>query len=211
VTSFASGRRAAVGGTRLRTGARRQRLRASRHARGLAEVVARRSPDGAMHATTLQLGIYRDGDNDLDRAEAPALDAAFELGMRDPRIAFTVEDFTARPTFATRLRVRRTEQYRIEGGRAAGRVRVTPPRDPASRAELARFVARTLDPTVHLPARAAERDPWAPQVCENDPAFYRRSGGDRVERVLAAAERNSAAEQEGYARHRVSGVRRTGA
>src|ERR1700694_3856471 len=95
--------------------------------------------------TTLQLGLYRDGENNLDRLQAPLIDQAFAASERDPHLAVTVEDFTARPDFALPAAVPRTETYAIRDGEVRGDVRTLPDRNPSSRADLARFVARTLD------------------------------------------------------------------
>ncbi len=95
--------------------------------------------------TTLQLGLYRDGENNLDRLQAPLIDQAFEVSARDPHLAVTVEDFTARRDFALPAHVVRTETYSIRDGEVSGNVRAAPAGNPSSRAELARFVARTLD------------------------------------------------------------------
>ena len=95
--------------------------------------------------TTLQLGLYRDGENNLDALQAPLIDQAFAVSARDPHLAVTVEDFTARRDFALPAHVLRTETYSIRDGDVSGSVRAAPARDASSRAELARFVARTLD------------------------------------------------------------------
>ncbi|MEA2663951.1 MAG: Clostripain family [Candidatus Eremiobacteraeota bacterium] len=96
-------------------------------------------------STTLQLGLYRDGENDLDVLQAPLIDQAFAASARDPRLAVTVEDFTARRDFALPAHLVRSETYAIRDGQVDGNVRAAPARNPSSRAELARFVARTLD------------------------------------------------------------------
>jgi hypothetical protein len=95
--------------------------------------------------TTLQLGLYRDGENNLDNLQAPLIDQAFAASARDPHLAVTVEDFTARRDFALPAHVVRTETYAIRDGEVSGDVRAAPAGNPSSRAELARFVARTLD------------------------------------------------------------------
>lgn len=95
--------------------------------------------------TTLQLGLYRDGENNLDTLQAPLIDQAFAASARDPRLAVTVEDFTARRDFALPAHLLRSESYAIRDGQVDGNVHAAPARDPSSRGELARFVARTLD------------------------------------------------------------------
>jgi hypothetical protein len=97
-----------------------------------------------MNVTTLQFGIYRDGDNNLDRIQSPVIDQAFETSEHDPLVAFSVEDFTARPDFAAAAG-RRTESYAIRDGAVEGAVHETREGNASSRAELARFVAHTLD------------------------------------------------------------------
>ena len=94
--------------------------------------------------TTLQIGLYRDGDNNLDVIQSPVIDQAFAASARDPHVAFTVEDFTARPDFVLPA-VPRTETYAIRAGALDGPVRAAPERDASARGELARFVAHTLD------------------------------------------------------------------
>ncbi len=95
--------------------------------------------------TTLQLGVYRDGENNLDLIQSPVIDQAFAASARDPHLAVTVEDFTARPDFALPGGIVRSESYGIRDGQPDGDVRAAPAGNPSSRAELARFVARTLD------------------------------------------------------------------
>lgn len=97
-----------------------------------------------MNVTTLQFGIYRDGDNNLDRIQSPVIDQAFETSEHDPLVAFSVEDFTARRDFAS-LGGRRTESYEIRDGAVDGAVHEGREGIASSRAVLARFVAHTLD------------------------------------------------------------------
>jgi len=97
-----------------------------------------------MNITALQFGLYRDGDNNLDRVQSPVIDQAFRVSAGDDRIAFNVEDTTARPD-QIHDEGARTESYDIRGGRIDGAPQVDAPHDPSSRANLARFVAHTLD------------------------------------------------------------------
>lgn len=97
-----------------------------------------------MNITALQYGLYRDGDNNLDVIQSPVVEQAFEVSYHDPLVAFTVEDTTARRDFVLPGGAR-TESYDIRGGELDGPVVVEPPHDPSSRANLAAFVARTLD------------------------------------------------------------------
>ena len=96
-----------------------------------------------MNLTALQFGIYRDGDNNLDRIQSPVIDQAFDVSDHDKLVAFTVEDTTARRDFVLPDGPR-TERYAIRDGALDGPVVVDDPHDPASRANLAAFVARTL-------------------------------------------------------------------
>jgi hypothetical protein len=95
---------------------------------------------------TLEFGIYRDGDNNLDAVQESTLSQALRTSARDSRIEYTVED-------TTRLRADgdaivsgdlHTERYTIADGDVAG-VRAGPAHDMSDEANLARFVARTLD------------------------------------------------------------------
>lgn len=97
-----------------------------------------------MNITALQFGIYRDGDNNLDTVQSPVIDQAFDVSARDGRIAFSIEDTTARRDFV-QGGGRRTESYDVRDGDVDGKVRVDAPHDPSSRDNLANFVARTLD------------------------------------------------------------------
>jgi hypothetical protein len=97
-----------------------------------------------MNITAVQFGLYRDGDNNLDAVQSPVIDQAFEVSAQDARVAFTVEDTTARRDFTGRTGAR-TESYAIRDGALDGPVAIDAPHDPSARANLASFVARTLD------------------------------------------------------------------
>lgn len=95
---------------------------------------------------SLEFGIYRDGDNNLDAAQELTLAQALRTSAADPRVEFTVED-------TTRLRVGRdaivsgelhTERYTIADGGVTG-ARTVEADDMSDEGNLARFVARTLD------------------------------------------------------------------
>ncbi len=105
-----------------------------------------------MNLTALQFGIYRDGDNNLDRVQSPVIDQAFRVSEHDKLVAFTVEDTTARRDFVLPQGAR-TERYGIRDGQLDGPVVVDEPHDPASRANLAAFVARTLADAQHNDAQ----------------------------------------------------------
>ena len=98
-----------------------------------------------MNVTSLQFGLYRDGDNNLDVVQSPVINQAFGLSARDAKIAINVEDTTARRDFVPEHGAR-TESYEIRDGHVVdGKVTVDDPHDPSSRANLAAFVAETLD------------------------------------------------------------------
>jgi hypothetical protein len=97
-----------------------------------------------MNITALQFGLYRDGDNNLDTVQSPVIDQAFRTSAADAHIAFNIEDTTARRDFVADGGAR-TESYDLRGGQIDGPVHVDAPHDPSSRANLARFVAHTLD------------------------------------------------------------------
>jgi hypothetical protein len=99
---------------------------------------------GGMNITSVQFGLYRDGDNNLDVVQSPVIDQAFDASEHDKLVAFTVEDTTARRDF-TGARGARTESYAIRDGQLDGSVALDAPHDPSSRENLAAFVARTLD------------------------------------------------------------------
>ena len=94
---------------------------------------------------TLEFGLYRDGDNNLDEVQAATIAQALRTSARDRHIEFTVEDTTARRG-AEPGGVLRTESYAIADGKLeGGRIAVAPPHDMSARADLAAFVKRTLD------------------------------------------------------------------
>lgn len=95
-------------------------------------------------ARALEFGLYRDGDNNLDDMQSLTIVQALQTSARDASIEFTVEDTTARRGFEPAHELR-TESYTIAGGGITSPVHVSPPHDPSSRENLARFVARTLD------------------------------------------------------------------
>jgi hypothetical protein len=95
-------------------------------------------------ARTLEFGIYRDGDNNLDEIQAQTIAQALHTSARDKHVEFTVEDTTARRGFLPG-RTLRTESYTIADGTINSNVSVSPPHDMAARDNLAAFVARTLD------------------------------------------------------------------
>jgi hypothetical protein len=91
----------------------------------------------------LEFGIYRDGDNNLDREQALVINQALRVSSNEPSIEFVVEDTTARRGFAPEGELR-TESYVIRKG-VGSDLEIDQPHDPSSRENLAAFVARTLD------------------------------------------------------------------
>jgi hypothetical protein len=95
---------------------------------------------------TLEFGIYRDGDNNLDSIQESTLSQALQTSARDARIEFTVEDTTKLRSDGDSISSGplHTEQYTIAGGDVA-HVRVGEAHEMSDEANLARFVASTLD------------------------------------------------------------------
>lgn len=88
---------------------------------------------------SVEFGIYRDGDNNLDVSQGITLRQALQGSARDPRVQFTVQDTTSAGT--GRLR---TDCFTISGG-AVGDAHIDAPHDMASEKNLAQFVAHVLD------------------------------------------------------------------
>jgi hypothetical protein len=95
---------------------------------------------------SLEFGIYRDGDNNLDAIQESTLAQALRTSASDGHIEFTIED-------TTRLRADgdaivsgklHTERYTIADGDVAN-VHAGKADTMSDEANLARFVARTLD------------------------------------------------------------------
>ena len=95
---------------------------------------------------SLEFGIYRDGDNNLDAIQESTLSQALHTSARDSSIEFTVEDTTTlrpgRDTVSSGSL--HTERYTIADG-VVGNVGSGRPDEMSDEASLARFVARTLD------------------------------------------------------------------
>ncbi len=115
---------------------------------------------------SLEFGIYRDGDNNLDSIQASTLSQALRTSARDSHIEFTVEDTTARrqPDALRQARdgcVRglHTDEYTIADGNVAD-VRSGAAHDMSDEANLAQFVARTLDNA----ERSSARQTWVDLV-----------------------------------------------
>jgi len=88
---------------------------------------------------TVEFGIYRDGDNNLDESQGVTLRQALQTSAKDARVEYTVEDTTSVGT--GRLR---TDSFTIADG-GIGQAAIGGPRDMASEKNLARFVAHVLD------------------------------------------------------------------
>jgi hypothetical protein len=88
---------------------------------------------------TLEFGIYRDGDNNLDAIQSAVLGQALRTSQTDSRIQFTVEDTTRQGG-----RSLHTNDYTIADGRISD-AHVGKGVDMSDEANLAGFVARTLD------------------------------------------------------------------
>jgi len=88
---------------------------------------------------TLEFGIYRDGDNNLDRSQAVTLAQAVQISQSDHRIDFAIEDTTSRNSDGLE-----THTYAISDGQVRDAASEAA-HDMASPENLANFVARTLD------------------------------------------------------------------
>ena len=88
---------------------------------------------------TVEFGIYRDGDNNLDRSQGVTLRQALQSSETDRRVEFTVQDTTSAGTGTLR-----TDSFTLRDG-GVGEARVDAPHDMASEKNLAHFVAHVLD------------------------------------------------------------------
>jgi len=95
---------------------------------------------------SLEFGIYRDGDNNLDRIQESTLSQALQTSARDSRLVFTVEDTTHLRSDGDEIvsGPLHTERYTIADGEI-GDAHSGPAHDMANESNLARFVARALD------------------------------------------------------------------
>ena len=95
---------------------------------------------------SLEFGIYRDGDNNLDAIQESTLAQALRTSATDSRIEFTVEDTTRLHAGGDGIESGdlRTEQYVIADG-GIGQAHAGAPQDMSDEKNLAEFVARTLD------------------------------------------------------------------
>jgi hypothetical protein len=88
---------------------------------------------------TLEFGIYRDGDNNLDGIQHAVLSQALRTSRSDARIEFAVDDTTAYHGDGMH-----TDQYTIADGKIAG-FHSGEAQTMSDESNLAAFVARTLD------------------------------------------------------------------
>ncbi|HEY8315089.1 MAG TPA: hypothetical protein VIG51_13090 [Candidatus Baltobacteraceae bacterium] len=95
---------------------------------------------------TVEFGIYRDGDNNLDASQGETLGQALRASAKDPRIEYTVQDTTAlQQTRGDVVEGKlRTDSFAIADGRIQ-QAQIGKPHDMADPKNLARFVADTLD------------------------------------------------------------------
>ncbi|MEO6913098.1 MAG: hypothetical protein ABI182_03630 [Candidatus Baltobacteraceae bacterium] len=97
-------------------------------------------------ARSVEFGIYRDGDNNLDESQGITLRQALDTSSKDSRIEYTVQDTTSLRT-ADDDSVEgnlRTDNFTIADGKI-GQASIDKAHDMASPKNLAQFVARTLD------------------------------------------------------------------
>jgi hypothetical protein len=93
---------------------------------------------------SLEFGLYRDGDNNLDEVQSLVINQALQTSKKDHSIEFTIEDTTSRRGFEPQDMLR-TESYTIADGGFSSNVKIGPPHDMSARADLAKFVAHVLD------------------------------------------------------------------
>ena len=93
---------------------------------------------------SLEFGLYRDGDNNLDEVQSLVIAQALRTSEKDHSIEFTVEDTTSRRGFEP-ADVLRTESYTIADGELSNTVNVSSPHDMSARTDLAKFVSHVLD------------------------------------------------------------------
>jgi len=92
---------------------------------------------------TVVFGVYRDGDNNLDAAQARNVTDFVKTTANNPALKVVAEDTTSLPRSPFAPGDLRTEHSVIQGG-VQHVVRVTRPEDMSDRGTLAAFVQRTL-------------------------------------------------------------------
>jgi hypothetical protein len=100
----------------------------------------------------LEFGMYRDGDNNLDKVQAETIAQAVATSKEDHGIEFTIEDTTSRRGFEP-AHVLRTESYTVADGKLSRAIDVSAPHDMSARSELTKFVAHVLDNAEHAGAK----------------------------------------------------------
>jgi hypothetical protein len=103
-----------------------------------------RAPQPERAARSLEFGVYRDGDNNLDDVQSLVIAQALQTSKKDGSIEFTIEDTTSRSGFEPKNTLR-TESYSIADGTFTSSVKIAPPHDMSERGNLARFVGHVLD------------------------------------------------------------------
>jgi hypothetical protein len=95
---------------------------------------------------TLEFGIYRDGDNNLDASQSLTIAQAMRSSQTDSAVEFTVEDTTGLKIEDGDLVEgrKRTDSFTIADG-TVNDPKVGKAQNMASESNLARFVAQTLD------------------------------------------------------------------
>ena len=93
---------------------------------------------------SLEFGLYRDGDNNLDDVQSLVINQALQTSKKDHSIEFTIEDTTSRRGFEPQDMLR-TESYTIADGAFSSNVKIGPPHDMSARSDLAKFVSHVLD------------------------------------------------------------------
>lgn len=99
---------------------------------------------------TVEFGIYRDGDNNLDESQGITLRQALQSSANDSSVEYTVQDTTSAGTG-----VLRTDSFTLADGQI-GQASVGAPHDMASEKNLAQFVAHVLDNA----ERSGTRQTW---------------------------------------------------
>ncbi len=94
---------------------------------------------GAQRARTVEFGIYRDGDNNLDESQSEVVAQAIDVSNADRRIQFTVENTDAGDDGMP------TDLFTIQDGDTTGPDYLSGRNNMASESNLAEFVAHTLD------------------------------------------------------------------
>ncbi|MHB8306275.1 MAG: hypothetical protein ACYDEU_09735, partial [Vulcanimicrobiaceae bacterium] len=95
---------------------------------------------------TVEFGIYRDGDNNLDASQGATLAQALHASAKDSRIEYTVQDTTAlRRSRGDLVEGKlRTDSFTIADG-TLGHAQAGKPHNMADPKNLAHFVAQVLD------------------------------------------------------------------